>query len=215
MICAKSSSFKSIRTGVPQGSILGPIMYTVFIDEISDVTKDDNCTDINHVNNNEELFSTRCLKCGEVPAYTDNATVIAASSSRPVNQMKIEDNLMKMENFLSDNQLSMNKSKMTIVESMVKQKCWWMTGSLPKIKTINNLGETKIITAGRSTMILGCNVPDNLSWKEHLISGEKPLLKELRKKVGAIKHSTAQHSNYPNFADKSWPQASYRAKCPI
>ena len=211
-IGSKTSSYKSVKTGVPQGSILGPILYTVYINELSEVTADNDCNDRNHVSDKDNLFGTSCLKCGDVTAYADDATIIAASDSRTQNQTKLEENVRKIESFLTSNQLSTNKLKTTIVESMVKQKRWRMVGEIPKLETVSDRGENKVILARKSTRVLGCNIPNNLSWKEHLISGEKPLLQELRKTVGAI--STWAHNSHLS-AGGSWPPDLSKVKLHI
>ena len=86
----------------------------------------------------------------------------------------------------------MNTTKTTLVESMLPQKRWRMEGQPPQLETTSNLGVRKTIRAGDHTRILGCNLSENLSWKAHLITGQKPLIKELRKTAGALKHQGAQ-----------------------
>ena len=71
---------------------------------------------------------------------------------------------------------------------MVQQKRWRTRGDPPCLNTVDTQGRDKIISAEKSTKILGCNIPNDLNWKQHLISGNKPLLKDLRKKTGALKH---------------------------
>ena len=186
-IGSKSSSMKWVKSGVPQGSVMGPLLYTMYINELPNITKnEDTCNIPHHMNSN--LFGNNCLNCGTVPAYADDATIIAASPSRDTNQLKMIDNMEIMKKFLANNKLSMNATKTKIVESMVKQRRWRTRGTGPSLETTNNRGEKKTITTDRYTRILGCNIPDNLNWQAHLATGEKALIKETRKKLGAIKH---------------------------
>ena len=62
------------------------------------------------------------MKCGAMPSYADDATIIFPGKSRQVNQVKIESHLNTMKNFLISNKLAMNEEKTTIMEVMVPQK---------------------------------------------------------------------------------------------
>ena len=53
-------------------------------------------------------------------------------------------------------------------------------------------GEVKTIVAEKYTRILGCNLLHNLTWQSHLQSGKKPLLGDLRRKLGTLKYLSHQ-----------------------
>ena len=118
----------------------------------------------------------------------DDTTIVFAGNSRPENQMKIEMCLNRVKNFLNTNHLSMNEAKTTVTEVMVPQKRARLRGHSPSIEITNKKGELETIAAGRYTRILGFNIQDNLSLQAHMETGEKNLLGDLRKKLGALKH---------------------------
>ena len=71
---------------------------------------------------NSNLFSPNCEKCGQIPTYADDSTVVISTTSRFEAQEKIISITDKMKIFLSSNSLSLNLSKTEIVEIMVRQK---------------------------------------------------------------------------------------------
>ena len=184
---AHKSEMRSINHGVPQGSVLGPLLYTLYTNELADVIKNDDCNHPNHTDDNL-LFSSNCLNCGALPSYADDATYCYSSNSRQKNQDKLIANLQKIKIFLNNNSLTINESKTTLLELMVRQKLARINGTPPSILTKNEIGEDKLISAGTHIRLLGGNLQKSLSWQAHFETGERPLLKILRQKLGSLKH---------------------------
>ena len=188
-IGSKKSEMKYVKQGVPQGSVIGPLLYTIYINELPSLLEDDrNCMEEVHNEDSEYLFPTNCRRCGLVPCFADDGTIITASNSRPENQTRLRKNIDTMKKFLSKNKLTMNEDKTTLVEVMVPQKRVRVQGNPPYLDTRDNNGELKRVIAAKYTRILGYNLQENLTMNSHLESGEKCLLGQLRQKLGAIKH---------------------------
>ena len=82
-----------ITTGVPQGSILGPMLFVMYVNDLANVVC--NCSII---------------------MYVDDTVLFFANPDTSVIQEKLNDNLSLMDTWLRDNCLFLNTSK---TESMV------------------------------------------------------------------------------------------------
>ena len=109
-IGTKILSYSNVHSGVPQGSVLGPILYILYVNELPSIVNDVNCTDNVHVTNDESnLFMDNCDRCGQIPTYADDSTVLISTNSRFETQEKIVTILDRVKVFLAS-KLSISKS---------------------------------------------------------------------------------------------------------
>ena len=186
-IGAKISETTPVDRGVPQGSVLGPILYSVYTNELPEVIVDIDCLDNTHKMDGK-LFSDNCSNCGSLPSFADDATYVISKKTRQELQEKIDVNMDKIKKFLNNNDLTVNDTKTKLLEIMVKQKRNKVKGTQPIITTTDEKGDPLIIKPGMSLRILGGNFHRNLSWTGHIEVGESALLPALRKRLGALKH---------------------------
>ena len=195
-IGTRDSRFSNVKTGVPQGSVLGPILYVIYVNELPVLVNEDDCanpehdTDVDNIN----LFTDICVDCGQMPTYADDSTVVISTRSRFRAQEKVIAITDRVKNFLTANSLSLNLGKTEIVECMVRQKRVSLPGTSPQLSVTKPDGSLKVISAKDSCRLLGGNINKDANWSHHLVGGEKPLLNSLRSILGVLAHLS---SNLP------------------
>ena len=188
-IGTRDSKYTNIRTGVPQGSVLGPILYVLYVNELPSIMNDENCKDEVHVmKDNDDLFTENCNNCGQMPTYADDSTLVITTMNRFTAQEKIVLLVDKIKVFLASNSLSLNLGKTEIVETMVRQKRAKLAGFPPQLTVVKPDGTLKVILAKDLCRLLGVNINHDATWRHLLDLGEKPLVKGLRSVLGALTH---------------------------
>ena len=184
---AGESVIRPVRHGVPQGSVLGPTLYNLYINEMADTINEYDHVQTKYNDMNVNLFKDDCHSCGSLPSYADDSTFVCSSSSRQENQNRITEVLEKLRLFLNTNQLTINKSKTVLLESMLYQRRTTINGEPPTLETIDEKGNPKIISTNKEALLLGGTFHESTSWKAHIETGDEAILPKLRKKLGMLK----------------------------
>ena len=133
-----------VTSGVPQGSVIGPLLYSVFTNEISEAVKSRECLKEVHLERSR-LFSRQCSDCGILSTYADDTTYVVSSDKRERNQEKITTNLENLRKYLNDNKLAINLSKTATTEFMVQQMKGKTPGNPPSLLVESATGVQKWI----------------------------------------------------------------------
>ena len=101
------SKITPMKSGVPQGSMIGPLLYAIFTNKASEVVKNQDCQNTVHLDRSK-LFGVQCTDCGVLTSYADDTTYVVNSKHRWQNQDTISRTLDRMSEFLNENKLAIN-----------------------------------------------------------------------------------------------------------
>ena len=132
-----TSRLQAVDRGVPQGSILGPLLSIVYTNELPETIINYNCHQPGLHHDTTQLFGNTCKSCGQLVSYADDITLVLSDRLRVRNQLKLNLNLACLESFLHNNELAVNVSKTAIQELMIKQKKGRTKGDPPHLMVMD------------------------------------------------------------------------------
>ena len=133
------SNFKKINIGVPQGSILGPLLFILFVNSLPE-TVNSNC---------------KCVM------YADDTTLLLSSSDPTVLQNEININLNNIATWFQANNLTLNIKKTKLMLFGTNQ-------ALHNFKNVSLEYGDETIERVDKYKYLGITFDPNLSWNEHV-----------------------------------------------
>ena len=169
------SPFLKIECGVPQGSVLGPLMYILFTNDLPEVIHSEHDSQLSA--NSPNLY---CPPCGSLVNYVDDATYSFASRDPIVLSDTLTDKYNIITNYMESNRLVINAEKTHLVV-MGKRK---MENARNEVQL---LAGTHVIRPSVTQKLLGCHIHQSLKWKEHIQTNDKSLIRQLTSRLNALR----------------------------
>jgi len=177
------SPLKPIQVGVPQGSILGPLLFLVYINDLP-----------------------TCLEHCEVALYADDTVIYFSSSCATEIEHFLNEDLPKLSSWFSTNRLTLNisKSKFILIGSPNK---------ISSCNDINVVIDKSSLEYTDTFKYLGVTINRTMSWGDHIeaistkINQRLGLLKRIRHLLPLETRTTLYNSLFcPLFdnADTIW-----------
>ena len=163
-----------IEAGVPQGSILGPLLYIIFTNDLPETIHD-------HLSKNQTYFNNDCKSCGKICCFADDSTYTKSSKNPQELKENIDDKYKEISNYMSMNKLVLNSDKThLIVLVTANQHCKHKDYGI----TLNTGSE--IIEPESSEKLLGGFISSDFKFTEHIMNNKSSLCKLLTSRVNAL-----------------------------
>ena len=146
------SSVGTVRHGVPQGSILGPLLFCVFINDMPLYLRD------------------KKLVCD---MFADDATIHTPDKDLSVVNVRLQKGLQEISNWCDYNHMVLNPSKTTCMVIATRQK-----QQLAPLSLALSLADRPIEQVSEHRL-LGVTVDNQLQWKSHITNVCKKISRNL------------------------------------
>ena len=135
-----TSNSKNLSLGVPQGSILGPLLFLIYIDDVVD-----------------------SIKNGNVTMYADDTTLYVSGTSFNEIQTMLQEDVNSLSQWIKDNKLTLNvdKTKLMIIGSKQRLRSCENT-------SINIFYDGNPIERCTKIKCLGVIIDENILWHNHV-----------------------------------------------
>ena len=173
----------SLEAGVSQGSILGPLFYTIFTNELPEVVHNLTCN--LRGAEGSSLFRSQCQECGGVCCYADDSTYTVQGSDPEELSAKLSGKYEVLADYLASNKLKVNDDKTHLLVLTTSQKRRHIDTNSITVTT-----PTAIIAPSSVEKLLGVQVHQDMKWKEHIMNNKDSLIRNLNKRAGALKKIT-------------------------
>ena len=176
----KTSDLKPVNVGVPQGSVLGPLMYILFVNDLPEVVHGHPGPQVQQSDQVPVVFNMNCSHCGGLCCYVDDSTYMFSSADPTMLTEKLTEQYRRLASYMGNNRLVINDDKTHLL----------VMGTPRFAETRNEVNidtGTVIIEPVKTEKLLWIHIHESLKWKEHILSNDKSMIKLLTTRLSALR----------------------------
>ena len=162
-----------VDIGVPQGSIIGPLMYTLYTNDLPEAVHEHQPITVNE-ELSPTLYNFHCTQCGGICCFADDSTFSISRNNADDLREAINKKYKDIASYMSSNRLALNndKTKLLVMTSSQQHRKYDNFG-------VNLNTGSEIIQPSECERLLGVKISNNFTWNGHIVAGDKAMMKSL------------------------------------
>lgn len=177
-----TGSLRESSSGVPQGSVLGPVLFTVFTNELPSVIQYHcHCCRDQLDRRRSSLFKTGCVQCGSTTNYADDVTHVFGEKDMGVGVEKMRSAVSQFTDFLTSNSLKLNDDKTHTLKVMTRQR-----RVFSQEDDLDTVFGGRLVKPSSKEKLLGCWLSCNLTWRSQILEGQDSIRGKISRKLGEL-----------------------------